>query len=130
MIIRRLNNFENTAMMFDKLSVALVASIRGAIPLGFEDIRSILSADLTERIAVCAPLFYRIDSIVRESPQAQSRISSRMKFSVKIDSTFPTDGIVARHRSAAADSRRAQPAISKLGASTGSALPRAASVVQ
>jgi hypothetical protein len=39
-------------MMFDELSVALVAAIRGTIPLEFEDIRSILRADLTERLDI------------------------------------------------------------------------------
>jgi len=37
-------------VMFDALSVALVKAIRDTIPLEFEDIRSILRADLTERI--------------------------------------------------------------------------------
>jgi hypothetical protein len=39
-------------VMFDALSVALVTAIRGTIPLEFENIRSILCADLTERIVV------------------------------------------------------------------------------
>jgi hypothetical protein len=39
-------------VMFDALSVLLVNAIRGTIPLHFEDIRSILRADLTERIVV------------------------------------------------------------------------------
>lgn len=42
----------NGMVMFDALSVALVTAIRGTIPLGFEDIRSILCTDLMERIAV------------------------------------------------------------------------------
>jgi hypothetical protein len=39
-------------VMFDALSVLLVTAIRDTIPLQFEDIRSILRTDLTERIAV------------------------------------------------------------------------------
>ncbi len=39
-------------VMFDALSVVLVTAIRETIPLHFESIRSILSSDLTQRIAV------------------------------------------------------------------------------
>jgi hypothetical protein len=38
--------------MFDEVSVAIVAAIRGTIPVDFEGIRSILYADLTERITI------------------------------------------------------------------------------
>jgi hypothetical protein len=39
-------------VMFDALSVSLVTVIRASMPLEFDDIRAILCADLTERIAV------------------------------------------------------------------------------
>lgn len=41
----------NGMVMFDALSAALVTIIRDTIPLTFEDIRSILAADLSDRIA-------------------------------------------------------------------------------
>src|SRR5208283_1732424 len=49
---------------------------------------------------------------------------------LKFESPFRSDAVLARCWNAAEDSRRAQPAISRLGASTGSTLPSAASVVQ
>ena len=66
----------------------------------------------------------------RSGPEAETKDVFGAGVSDRESSPFRSDVVLARCWNAAEDSRSAQPAISRLGASNGSALPSAASVVQ